>query len=178
MNWTKIRSLEKGKLWFCSRRWYSICGKLSYYIKGYYCWAIDHMPSSKFKKALFEFVAKKRPKACDTAMKLERKQAFERAKSNDRICSLMVRFFWTWIFSLPSYRNQVFPSTEKIGLETFKLMEDLIKFYGNQKKLHGSFAYEVCVFCFGTFVAQTDYFHKMITFTFSSLSMVFDIILF
>lgn len=61
------------------------------YIKGYYRRAAAQMSLGKFKKALsdFEFVAKRRPNDRDAAMKytecnkLVRKQAFEKAISND-----------------------------------------------------------------------------------------------
>lgn len=61
------------------------------YIKGYYRRAAAQMSLGKFKKALadFEIVAKRRPNDRDAAMKfsecnkLVRKQAFERAISND-----------------------------------------------------------------------------------------------
>lgn len=61
------------------------------YLKGYYRRAAAQMSLGKFKKALtdFEFVAKRRPNDRDAAMKftecnkLVRKQAFEKAISND-----------------------------------------------------------------------------------------------
>lgn len=61
------------------------------YIKGYYRRAAAQMSLGKFKKALtdFEYVAKRRPSDRDAAMKfnecnkLVRKQAFEKAISND-----------------------------------------------------------------------------------------------
>lgn len=61
------------------------------YIKGYYRRAAAQMSLGKFRKALtdFELVAKRRPNDKDAAMKytecnkLVRKQAFERAISND-----------------------------------------------------------------------------------------------
>lgn len=61
------------------------------YIKGYYRRAAAQMSLGKFKKALldFEFVAKRRPNDKDAAIKytecnkLVKKQAFEKAISND-----------------------------------------------------------------------------------------------
>lgn len=63
------------------------------YLKGYYRRAAAQMSLGKFKKALtdFEFVAKRRPNDKDAAMKytecnkLVKKQAFEKAISNDAL---------------------------------------------------------------------------------------------
>lgn len=119
------------------------------YLKGYYRRAAAQMSLGKFKKALsdFEFVAKRRPNDKDASLKytecnkLVKKQAFERAISND-VPEKTLAEVHADLESIAIEDDYVGPQLED-GKVTLKFMEDLMEFYKDQKKLHRKFAYKV-----------------------------------
>lgn len=122
------------------------------YLKGYYRRAAAQMSLGKFKKALmdFELVAKRRPNDKDASMKfnecnkLVKKQAFERAISNDVPEKTLTEVYHD-LESITIEDDYVGPQLED-GKVTLKFMEELMEFYKDQKKLHRKFAYKVSLY--------------------------------
>ncbi|KAL1110136.1 hypothetical protein AAG570_008213, partial [Ranatra chinensis] len=118
------------------------------YVKGYYRRATAHMSLGKFKLALrdYEAVCRARPHDADAKMKfnecnkLVKKLAFEKAISvNDQRKSIADTIDFDSMTIEDEYTGPVLED----GKVTKKFVQDLMKTYKSQGKLHRKYAYKI-----------------------------------
>uniref|UniRef100_A0A8C4QPA9 Serine/threonine-protein phosphatase n=1 Tax=Eptatretus burgeri TaxID=7764 RepID=A0A8C4QPA9_EPTBU len=120
----------------------------SNYVKGYYRRATANMALGKFKAALkdYETVMKVRPNDKDAKMKYQecakivKQKAFERAIACDDSKSVADMMD---IESMTIEDDYTGPKLESDGSITVTFMKELMEWFGEQKKLHRKYAYQI-----------------------------------